>query len=171
MNLIWSFWISVSRCPYGDSFHSILSSLNPSCLATYFATSTSKPLIVPSGFFSPRPGWSNLVPMTIVSPPPPPPPPPPLPPPQAVAANGSAAARATAPMTRLDRNFGDMGNVFLSPVIEWASMWSSMVQNLAEEVLGAVGLRMVEELHWFGVLEDRAVGHEHHAVGGTPSEP
>jgi hypothetical protein len=33
-------------------------------LATYFATSTSKPLNEPSGFFSARPGWSNLMPTT-----------------------------------------------------------------------------------------------------------
>jgi hypothetical protein len=30
------------------------------------ATSTSKPLIDPSGFFTARPGWSNFVPMVIV---------------------------------------------------------------------------------------------------------
>ena len=34
MNLTWPFWISVSRCADGDSFHSILSGEKPSSLAT-----------------------------------------------------------------------------------------------------------------------------------------
>jgi len=59
------------------------------------ATSTSNPLIVPSGFFRPSPGWSNLVPMTMVSPLSPPPP-------HAVAASGSATASASAPRTRFE---------------------------------------------------------------------
>jgi hypothetical protein len=34
----------------------------PSSLATYFATSTSKP-VQSLPFFSPRPGWSNVMPI------------------------------------------------------------------------------------------------------------
>src|SRR6476620_8043519 len=152
MYLTWSFRISVSRCPDGDSFHSILSSLNPSCLATYLATSTSKPLMVPSGFFNPSPGWSNLVPMTIVSAPPPPPPPP-----HAVAEKGNAMASATAAATRTLRD-GMFGS-FRRGV--------SVFENLAEKVFCAIGFRVPEEFGGFGRLDNRPAIHEHDAVRGA----
>src|SRR6185369_8647496 len=160
MYLTWSFWISVSRCPDGDSFHSILSSLNPSCLATYFATSTSKPLMVPSGFFNPSPGWSNLVPMTIVSPPPPPPPPPP---PHAVAERGNAMASAMAAATRTLRD-GMVSVPFAGRLA------LSVLENLAEKVFCAIGFRVSEEFSRFGGLDDRAAVHEHDSVRGTAGE-
>src|SRR5262245_41302324 len=141
MYLTWSFWISVSRWPDGDSFHSIWSSLYPSCLATYFATSTSKPLIVPSGFFRPSPGWSNLVPMTTLFSPPPPPPPPP----QAVAEKGNVMASATAAATRTLRD-GIFGSFRRALVLE----------DLAEKVFCAIGSRIAEEFSRFGGLHDRA---------------
>src|ERR1700682_4023336 len=102
----------------------------------YFATSTSKPLIVPSGFFRPRPGWSNLVPMTIVSAPPPPPPP------HAAAANGNAMASATAPAARNEKD--GMLVPFAGELVH------SVLENLAEKVFGAVGPRVLEEVGRFG---------------------
>src|SRR6478735_12250664 len=62
------FCSAVSRCADGVSFQVMPDSSTPSFLATYLATSTSNPDIVPSADFSPRPGWSNLTPTVRVPP-------------------------------------------------------------------------------------------------------
>src|SRR6478735_1268243 len=46
----------------------------------------------------------------------------------------------------------------------------SMRQDLAQEVLGAAGLRSGEELVRRCVLDDLAVGHEQHSVAGLAGE-
>src|SRR3978361_627604 len=85
---------------------------------------------------------------------------PPLsPPPQAVMERGSAIATATAAAIRTEnRNirvpFGK----------------ASVVEDLAEEVLGTIGFRIGEEFLGLGVLDDRALGHEDDAVGRAPRE-
>ena len=63
----WPLWIAVSRWADGVSLKMTLSSSKPSSLATYLATSTSKP-VKSSPSFWPRPGWSNLMPIVRLSP-------------------------------------------------------------------------------------------------------
>src|SRR5699024_6682777 len=46
----------------------------------------------------------------------------------------------------------------------------SVGEDLAEEVLGAIALRMVEERVRLGLLHDLPFRHEHHAVGGLAGE-
>src|SRR6478609_4633973 len=54
----------------------------------------------------------------------------------------------------------------------WGSPTTRSVrQDLAQEVLGAAGLRSGEELVRRCVLDDFAVGHEQHAVPGLAGEP
>src|SRR5436853_3977265 len=66
------FWMNVSRFGVVDSLNSILlwaSLREPPKMAwaMSLAISTSKPSTLPVlGFFWPRPGWSNLVPTTIL---------------------------------------------------------------------------------------------------------
>src|SRR5262249_1891538 len=73
----------LSRFSDRASLNVILSSAAPSFLATYLATSTSKPS-TPLGPFSPSEGWSYLTPTTIV-------------PALALAASGPAAAGPDVP--------------------------------------------------------------------------
>ncbi len=97
--------IRVSRWALGAWTQVMSAASVPSSLATYVATSTSKPVYsVP--FFRPRPGWSNLMP--IFRPPAPALPESPLPEPvspasepQAASARATAAAAAAAPIRRL----------------------------------------------------------------------
>src|ERR1700733_8090318 len=85
---------------------------------------------------------------------------PPLsPPPQAVMARGSAIATATAAAIRRENR--DIRVPFAK---------ASVVEDLAEEVLGTIGFRIREELFWLGVLDDGALGHEDDAVGRAPCE-
>jgi hypothetical protein len=44
------------------------------------------------------------------------------------------------------------------------------MQDLAEEQLGALVLRIVEELVWLVLLDDLALIHEDHPVGNLPGE-
>src|SRR5690606_41458244 len=87
------------------------------------------------------------------------------PPPQA-AVTVAASATATAPMpTRTARLI----------LIEFPSPscgvdTTSVAENLAEEVLGAIRGRVGEERFGRGVLDDLAVGPEQHAVTGAARE-
>src|SRR5690606_29880562 len=164
-----------SRTCEGVSTHSMLSSEMPSFDATYLAISTSKPAGLPSRPCRPNPGWSNLVPIVmepcwasraIVEPsgksdaaagsaPPPellsPPPP------QAARVSAATALTAMAESRR---------NRMKTP----GSMFGLVGADLAEEVLGAIGPGFGEELARDGVLDDLAVRHEHHPVGGAAGE-
>src|SRR5690606_9914529 len=119
------------------------------------------------------PGWSNLIPTPMVpSPPLSPlsPPPPGLA--HAASARDAAAIAAPARSTRLNR----ITVVFLPvghrpPVLSTVPRWGLVGQDFAEEVLGAGGFRVGEEVVGGGVLDDLAVGHEHDAVGGFAREP
>jgi hypothetical protein len=50
-------------------------------------------------------------------------------------------------------------------------MSPALVQDLAEEQLGALGLRVVEELFRLVLLDDLALVHEDHAVGDLRAKP
>src|SRR3978361_1083985 len=85
---------------------------------------------------------------------------PPLsPPPQAVMERGSAIATATATAIRTENR--DIRVPFAE---------ASVVEDLAEEVLGTIGFRIGEEFFGLGVLDDRALGHENDAIGRAPGE-
>ena len=62
MKSTWPVEMSVSRWALGACTHVMSLSAAPSSLATYLATSTSKP-VYSLPFFRPSPGWSNLMPM------------------------------------------------------------------------------------------------------------
>ena len=59
------FWMNGSRLAETDSFHSMLSSAMPSSDAMILPISTSKPSGSPDGPFRPNSGWSNFVPIVI----------------------------------------------------------------------------------------------------------
>src|SRR4051794_1408726 len=86
--------------------------------------------------------------------------PPDPPPPQAARESGRATASARVAATRnrrdglLEEGLEEGTAVFLSPER------FLVVEDLAEEVLGAVGLRIGEEVFRFGVFDDGAFGHE-----------
>src|SRR5699024_3683783 len=128
-------------------------------------------------------GWSNLMPMRMLSPPPSPPSSPlsPLsapvsPPPSPSSPPGSAvqAARVRAPTAASAASAARV--VFILGLLRWLLGTSadrgrrSVREDLAEEALGAVALRVVEERVRFGFLHDLPVGHEHHPVGRLAGE-
>ena len=62
----WPFWMNASRLADTVSTNSTPSSGMPSLAATSLPISTSKPSGCWAGFSSPKPGWSNFVPMVMV---------------------------------------------------------------------------------------------------------
>src|SRR3954453_7691646 len=165
----------VSRWALGACTQVILSSDVPSCLATYLATSTSKPLYsLP--FFRPRPGWSNLMPiLRPLSPPPPAPalaPPLGWPDPQAASDTASAVAATATLMRREFMWCSSLSGsrrtvVFAVPV---RRCWVSVGEDLAGEVLGTLALGAGEELLRRADLDDLPVRHEHDPVRGLAGE-
>src|SRR6266545_878097 len=155
-----------SRLAETDSTHWMPLGWMPSSPAMILAISTSNPSRLPSRFFWPNSGWSNLVPTrtlpacwsrAMVEPsaklaPPPAWPPPP----QAAASSIRATTVATIPVARRVRIMG--------PSL-------SVADDLGEEVLCPLRPRVGEEVVRRPLLEDLAGVHEHHPVGGRPGEP
>src|SRR5665647_2205243 len=173
--------MSSSRSLEGLSVHSMFSPLIPRAPAMILATSTSKPASSPSRPLRPNPGWSNLVPTFIL-------PaaemvamvvpasklglsatftPSPLPEPHALKVR-AATARAAAkdfrlcPMCWCPMFPPDMARVHGVVLVRG----SSVSEDLAQEVLGPARLRVGEELLGCVLLDDPALRHEHHPVGG-----
>src|SRR6266511_114694 len=165
-----SCWMNGSRLAETDSTHSMPLGWMPSSPAMILAISTSNPSRLPSRFFWPNSGWSNLVPTrtlpacwsrAMVEPsaklaPPPAWPPPPSSPPQAAAPSIRATTVTTIPLARRVRIMG--------PSL-------SVADDLGEEVLCPLRPGVGEELLRRPLLQDLAGVHEHHPVGGRPGEP
>src|SRR5687768_5598661 len=167
-----------SRLADTVSTHSMSTAAIPSSAATILAISTSKPSGVwVFGFSRPNPGWSNLVPMVmdpasfssaIVVP----------------ASNStsswtsavfSAASSAWLPAS-LPPQAASMRPAAASEAayrvmrMGGPSIERSVVEDLGEEVLGAVRGRVVEEGVGIGGLDDPAAVHEDHPVGRLARE-
>src|SRR6478736_2858919 len=170
----WPVEMSVSRCALGACTQVMSAASVPSSLATYFATSTSKPVYsVP--FFRPRPGWSNLMPTFR----PPAPalaellasePVSPASEPQAASVSASAAAAATAPVRRVFIGAFLPGGAADAGCPAGCSCWWSVAEDLPQELLGTIAGGVREELVGRGLLDDPAVGHEDDAVRGAAGE-
>src|SRR6476661_7926763 len=143
----------------------------PSLAETILAISTSKPSGLPSRPLRPKSGWSNFVPTRTV--------------PAAaslaiVEPSGKLAAVATGGALAPDEPsvvcWPHAARARPPARITAASLWndmrrsSLMREDLPEEVLRAIRTGLGEERVGRGVLDDLAVGHEHHAVGGPAGE-
>src|SRR5690348_15376066 len=123
------------------------------------------------------PGWSNLMPtFTASAAPPPVAPPPPLEPPgvplpQAARPMAASAATVAALIRPSFILVFPPCCALLHKGWSWGgALGRSVREDLAEEVLGAVGPRVGEERLRRRVLDDLAVGHEHDAVGRLAGE-
>src|SRR6478609_3912635 len=177
------------------SFHVMSSGAMPSDAARILPISGSNPTGMSSvAPLKPIPGWSYFTPMVIspesaksfiavpssnssaafswtstsvVSPPSSPASP------QAASERASPTVATTAlvRMNRICFSFSPEPSIPAPVVVLWVdqSVWS-VLEDLAEEVLGTVRARVGEELLRGVLLDDRAVGHEDDPVGGGAGE-
>ena len=159
MNSTWSFWISVSRWPDGDSFHSILSGREAELPGDVGGDVDVEAADGAVGVLQPEAGLVELGAdaRSCLSPPPPPPP-------HAVTRQREARRRArAAAATRRSRDGRHGSACSFRRAIQW-------LRILPRKSLARSDLRVGEELLGFGVLDDRAVGHEHHPVRRAAGE-
>src|SRR5690625_3823204 len=167
-----------SRLSEMVSFHSTWSGSvpsMPSLPAMILPISMSKPDGMSSvAPFSPMPGWSNFTPIVIL--------------PSSAhffmavpSSNSSAASSATSaapvpssssPASPHAASANAMTAAPISAVVLFSLMRTdlSVLEDLAEEVLGTIRLRVGEELVRGVFLDDLAIGHEHDPVRGGPCE-